>query len=362
MIEEVKTPEVEEDVVRKAKSKKRVRGLLIVINALLASYLVFEITSKIIHSVNNYINADGDIVLLDDKNAEESMEVYNKYVLKDEVSSVYDYGIYGYSLHLSSSRIDEVPFSSFDALAIRNISSSQSFNSNMNKVIERNYLNGGIDLSSLEVGEHLVLDTILTADSQHLAHKGVKVRSENGLNKTLYTLPDAQNQRKKIRVRSKETSPCLVISVDMVPSIPSDYYDIVLYGEETLTSAYKANIPANVKVFTTNSLKDAYKVNASICLALDDTLEKPLVSQYVKGDELFIHDESYGGNSLIASQDKNKIIRELGGYLTKAGMRIKDIEETFEVAPSLGDHDNGKFVSVIPSTVTYQDIINIMEL
>ena len=361
MIEEVKTPEQEDDVVRKAKSKKRIRGLLIVINALLASYLTFEITAKIINSVNHYINADGEIILLNDKNAEESMEVYNKYVLKDEVSSVYDYGIYGYSLHLSSSRIDVNNYSSFDTLAVRNISSSKAFNSSMNKVIEGNYLNGGIDLSQLEVGEHLVLDTVLTADVHHLAHKGVKVRSEEGMNKTLYTLPDSQNQRKRIKVRSKESSPCLVISVDLVPSIPTDYYDIVLFGEEELTSAYQSSIPANVKVYRTDSLLEAYKVNASICIAIDDALNKPLVSQYIKDDGLvFDHDVSFGGDSLISSQDKNKIIRELGGHLTKAGMRIKDIEETFDVAISLGDHDNGKYVSVVPSTMPYQDIINLM--
>ena len=64
MEEELNKEKIDEDsLAKKVRSKKRIRGLLIFINVILASYLVFEASMKIYNFASSLNNKE-DIILL----------------------------------------------------------------------------------------------------------------------------------------------------------------------------------------------------------------------------------------------------------------------------------------------------------
>ena len=81
--------------------------VLIFINVVLASYLVFEASMKIYNFASSLNNKE-DIILLNNKNREDSLKIYDQYLIKNNDQyvneDVYDIGIYGGYLHLSSTK------------------------------------------------------------------------------------------------------------------------------------------------------------------------------------------------------------------------------------------------------------------
>lgn len=355
----------EEKLLKKVKNKKRVRGLLIVINCLLASYLIFEVGRKIYDVINAPTIQDEEIILLNGEDKNASLSLYDKYISKDNAGNyltedVYDYGIYGGYLHLSKEAIAPGCYSSFNSLAVVKVEENNvAFNSNWNKEIKGSYLDGGIDLLSLDVGDYIVIDSFITEYNYDQKFEAVKIRSNKGINKVVYSLPDSSSQRKKITIKSKDSSPCLVISVEKVSSIESTFYDYVFIGKEEDVIKYTSSFSAGIKVARFNTIEEAYAVDCCYAFVIDKDIEHNTVSHYIENTTC-IKDDLYGGESIIANQDKNKYIRELGGYLTYSGSALKGDENTFITRPYLGDHDKGKYVFVIKDETTFDELINLI--
>lgn len=366
MLQEVEENQ-EEELRRKIRSKKRVRGLLIAINAILACYFVFELSMKIADFVSASGTEDSDIIALDGNSRNRSIELYDRYIAKNEdglyqTTDAYDFGIYGDYLHLSAYGIEPGKYTSFRNLYLQNVSSGISFDSSMNRSLNGAYLNGGIRLSSLDKGDYLVFDEILTEQTYASKHRAVKIRSASGIRKTVYTLPDSSGMRKKITVKSKDSSPALVLSVSSCNALPKDCYDFVIIGSSSATQYFRSLFSADYKIFAADSLKEAVQVSSLYCFVLDER-EHTLVSSYLSPtDENMIADERYGGDSAIAKQDKNVYIRELGGYLTDAGSCVYGDDETCLVRPYLTDHDPGKKVAVVSESVARSDIDRFVEV
>ena len=145
-------------------------------------------------------------------------------------------------------------------------------------------------------------------------------------------------------------------------------FDVNSTSVENIISSIKAGdiaIPEIQRPF----VWDATKVRD-----LMDSLYKGFPVGYIivwKNPDIRLKDGkiSYGKKILIDGQQRITAIQAaiVGQEVVDASYRKKritiafnPIEETFEVATSVGDHDSGKFVSVIPSSTSYQDIINLM--
>ena len=343
--EQVKNEDVKEnieDIETKFLAKQRVRGLLIGINVVLAAYLLFEIGSLIYEKVSlsihdeNYINLYGT-------SKRDSQTLYDTYLLKDEegnyvVEELYDYGIYGDYLHLSKNAITPGSYSSIENTYIRRVKYFDEvhvdFDSKNNVLFNEYYLDGGLRLSSLDEGEYLLLDAYIMETNYDEKHRAFKIRSEEMIYQTIYTLPDNNGMRRKIDVKSIDSSPSLVISVTDVDELPSGYYDFVFIGEGF--EEYSATIDNKYKVYHASSLLDAYKAQSTYCFVLDDTQDEVLASNYINSP-LIKRGNLFGGTSSIALQDKNDYIRELGGYLLGAGSCIgPESESSFIVKPYQG--------------------------
>ncbi len=366
MLQEVEENQ-EEELRRKVRAKKRVRGLLIAINALLACYFVFELSMKIADFVSASGTEDSDIIALNGNSRSRSIELYDRYIAKDEdglyrTTDAYDFGIYGDYLHLSTHATEAGKYTSFRSLYLQNVSSGISFDSSMNRSLNGAYLNGGIRLSSLEKGDYLVFDEILTEQTYASKHRAVKIRSASGIHKTIYTLPDSSGTRKKITVKSKDSSPALVLSVSACNALPKNCYDFVLIGSASATQSFRSLFSADYKILAADSLEEAVQAASLYCFVLSER-EDMLVSSYLSlNDESIVGDELYGGESVIADQDKNVYIRELGGYMTGAGSCIYGDEQTCLVRPYLTDRDPGKKVAVVPESVARADIDRFIEI
>lgn len=364
MAEEIVEEKKEEELSRKIKSKRRVRGLLIAINVLLAGYLVFEIVSKIVDSVSNRVE-DSDIITLNGSSRKDSLALYNRYVAKKDdgsydVEEVFDYGIYGDYLHLSKSTYEVGSYSSFEGLSLINVSSKKFDSSEVVKVIEKEYLNGGIRLTSLSVGDYLVFPGIINISEKDRPHKALKIRSYEGINKVVYSLPNESGHRKKIQVKSKDSSPSLVISVSEVGKLPNNYYDMVLIG--TQSEAYRAKLDSSLSYFMAKTLEEAFLAKANYCLVVDSIYQDLTVSHYYKCDENVVHDNLYGEDSLISLQDENVFIRELGGYLTNSGSGIPSDKNTLITKPYLEKNTIGKIVLLCNENIDLKLIKDVLKI
>lgn len=364
MAEEIIEEKKEEELSRKIKSKRRVRGLLIAINVLLTGYLVFEIVSKIVDNVSNRIE-DSDIITLNGSSRKDSLALYNRYVAKNEdgsydVEEVFDYGIYGDYLHLSKSSYEIGRYSSFESVSLINVSSKKFDSSEIIKVIEKEYLNGGIRLTNLDVGDYLVFPGIINISEKDRPHRAIKIRSYEGINKVIYSLPNESGHRKKIQVKSKDSSPSLVISVSEVGKLPNNYYDMVLIG--TQSDSYREKVDSSLSCFIANTLEEAFLAKANYCLVVDSIYQDAIVSNYYKCEENIVHDDLYGKDSIISLQDENVYIRELGGYLTSSGSGISSDNNTLITRPYLEKNTIGKIVLLCNENIDYKLIKNVLKI
>lgn len=353
-----------EEIERKYKAKKRVRGLLIGINVVLIGYLIFNVGSLIVDKItrndSNYIN-------LYDTSKRDSQKMYDEYLLSNEevyiTTDLFDYGIYGDYLHLSRNKIIASNYSSIDSTYIRRVKYFKekfdvAYDSNNNFLFNKNYLDGGLRLSSLSEGEYFLFDDYVMESNYSEKHCAFKIRSSEMIYKTIYTLPDNTGIRKRIDVKSIDSSPCLVISINEVESIASNYYDFVFIGDDVET--YKQQIDSKYKIYHAKDLLDAYLVNSSYCFVLDDSVNSVTGSSYIK-NQAVTKGELYGGSSLISNQDKNDYIRELGGYLTNAGTCVLEEETSFEIAPYKSENDIGKYTLLFNNQVSFNTILDIIK-
>ena len=360
-MEEISNRQDEEKLLQKVRSKRRIRGLLICINVLLGSYFVFELVRSILDFASSN-TIDTEIIPLNGHSKENSLELYDKHIAKDEngnyiVSEVYDYGIYGGYLSLSKGAISNGNYSSFENISLINVSSDYIDYESINHHIKSNYLNGGIDLTSLEKGDYLVFDAIINEVNYEYPQKAIKIRSEVGVEKTIYTLPNENNVRKKITIKSKDSSPSLVISVNEVNSLPEDYYDYIIIGTDEQIEAFKSNNVSNdeLKINYVNNLLDGFKSKSDYCVYLSNE-EKMIVSNYVniKDENVITLDDS-------SIDEENKkvytsFIKELGGNLLFTGSCNNDEPNSFITKPYLEGYDIGKFVVISNLTRTLDDI------
>lgn len=360
MVEEITNPVDEEKLLQKVRAKKRVRGLLIGINALLACYLVFEIVMKVTDYISS-LNDESEIIPLNGNSKNKSLEIYDTYLLKNEhnqyiTSDAYDLGIYGGYLHLSPYKMSNGHYHSFNTTSMINV--SNQVQASVNQKTDKEFLNTGINLSLLEKGDYLIFSDYITENNFSSKHKAIKFRSEKGIEKTIYTLPNENKARKKITIKSKDSSPSLVISVNEINSLPKEYYDYVFIGDEEKIDTYLSNnhISSDLKVYKTNSLLEAFKVQSNYCLILNDE-QDVIIPSYLQIKDNLNGCVKYNDDIIINEMYSFKeYFNELGGSLTDSGSCQEGIASSFITKPYLQGYDIGKFTISIPMSISLSEI------
>lgn len=362
MEEDLNKEKIDEDnLAKKVRSKKRIRGLLIFINVVLASYLVFEASMKIYNFASSLNNKE-DIILLNNKNREESLKIYDQFLTKNNNQyinyEIYDIGIYGGYLHLSYTNMDNHFYQLKNNItSLINVTNNIYQNTFFNEETDENYLNTGINLTKLENGDYILVNEYITSDDENNKHVALKLNNINDYEKTIYTLPNKNGERKKIVIKNKYSSPCLVISVSDINTLPQNYYDFALIGEEEKVSSFTKKFD-KYKIAHCSSLIDAFKTNSNYSLILKD-VEKTLVPSQIKIKESF-KDLVSNENVVIDDYKYYEYVTELGGNLLHAGSCKEGVTSSFVVKPYLKGNDNGKYVVVINENIDQEELLKII--
>jgi hypothetical protein len=347
-LEELKEEEL---LNKKIRQKRRIRGVLIIVNALLIAYAGFLSVTSIVDAIkNNQEKEQGDIITLLDKSPNKSMELYNEYIT--DKKDIVDVAIYGNYLLFSSSRVTPTSFVKEGSVTLfKVVDNNPSFNEpNLVYTLNSN-INSQIDLFSLEQGDYLIYSNFdVTTPNVRVAYHytGSKMFEE-----TIYSLPLEDGSRTKITVKGKDSSPALVISVSKVSACPESYYDFVVLNESTNENQQNGwinDLSKNYKVKEVNYLVEAYKTDASYALNVIDG-EEVYASKFLGSDHSSAESIEKGP---LLGLDVNNAIRELGGYLFNAGygVSLEDSNESIshasiEIKNHLESTHKGKMTLVV---------------
>ena len=153
-----------------------------------------------------------------------------------------------------------------------------------------------------------------------------------------------------------------MISVTNVSACPEEYYDFVILDESTnenKSAKWIETLNKTYKVKEVSSLVDAYKVNSSFAISIND-FDKVYTTSYYGSKNL---EDSLITSGPLTGLDKNNAIRELGGYLFNAGygVSVEDSDESISSASiaiknNMIDSNKGKLTLVIGNQLE-EDIV-----
>ena len=353
---ELKEFSQEEAFNRKVRQKKRIRGCLIVLNALLLCYFSYLVVDSVVDKIkekNQILNSE--IIQLNGKSSAKSKELYDKHI--SSTIDVNDFATYGKYLTTSSSRVtyQNVNYSSNVWLADL-LAKPFVFNTKLNLTLGES-LDEQIDLFALEQGDYMLCHYVDTYSSNGIAYH---YTGEDLQEVTLYSFPDEYNHRTKISIKGKASSPALIISVEKINLLPSNQYDFVIIGDKEEFDVFQNT---NYQVKYVSSLKEAYLTNASYALVLKD--EGEIVSSNYLSVETSKPNLIKG--SVYNNLDEDNAIRELGGYIFNAGYGVSEEEtnesissSSLEIKSTSKEVRRGKYTLSINKETTLEQIKSII--
>ncbi len=358
MADELKEFNQEEELKRKIRQKKRIRGCLIVANALLLCYFSYLVVDTIVQHVvekNRVINSE--IIQLNGKSSSKSKTIYEKYISSS--IDVNDIATYGKYLLTSSSRVQYNDLNYENSVWLVNLLSNPFVVKEENKYTFGDKIDQQLDLFSLDNGDYMICKNFSFSENKGTCYH---YTGEKLLSKTIYSFPDENNHRKQITIKGKASSPAIIISVENINLLPKDYYDFVIIGEQSQFNIFQNT---NYKVKYVDNLKDAYLTNSSYAINLIDE-EGIYTSNYLSVETL--KPELITGNSIYNHLDQDNAIRELGGYLFNAGYGVNETETnssiseaSLEIKSTNTEVRNGKYTLSVNAKTTLDQIIDIIK-
>ena len=352
---ELKEFSQEEELRRKLRQKK-IRGCLIVANALLLTYFSYLLIDTIVDKVvekNRIINSE--IIQLNGKSSAKSKAIYEEHISNS--IDVNDFATYGKYLLTSSSRVGPTNVNYESDVWLVNLLSNPFVVEQDLKFTLGDKIDQQIDLFSLEPGDYMLCQSVDT-----FTQKGVcyHYTGDELLETTIYTFPDESNHRKKITIKGKDSSPAIIVSVEAINLLPSNNYDFVVIGEQEDFDIFKNT---NYMVKYVSSLKEAYLTNASYAINLIDQ-EVVITSNYVNVDTV---KPGVITSSVYVSLDADNAIRELGGYVFNAGYGVSKEEvgeeiskASLEIKTTGKEVRNGKYTLSVGKNTTLKQIEDIL--
>lgn len=341
--EELKELVKRQKVLKKKIVKRRIkRGILIVLNAVLVSYLVYCLydTGKEFYLKN--FESEGNIISLGGLSEAKSLELYKDVIDYDETSNTFntteavDYSFYaGYLSFKSENDVKNadgsLKISSFNTYTLRYVDLTSVQKENPYKDVGT-YINNSIYLfdENLRTGDYLVYPYEYKIDEQDLKKEPIKIESQTGINQTYYS-PIIVNQRKQITIKSKSSSPCLIITIKNIFVPETTYNDLaILYDtdnqKEAISQTFNSNTFAIKYISNKNNIKEnlisLYQAKSIVTLIIEDE-DTLLLSHYIDVASFNFSFEitncPLSSETNISLYDEDVYIRELGGHLFNAG-------------------------------------------
>ncbi len=287
-----------------------------------------------------------DYIVLEGKNVNETRDFFNQTdkngnlkFSKDNKNKIKDYYFIGSKLFVSENKLTPsrykdnlVSMAEGKDIALYSISSdvNYSYNSNLSTKISSSI--AYIDLNQAREGDYLLYPIGGTEDGQ----SGIapySIDSDEGIEESVYTLPDKEGKRKRVTLKNNRNSPYTILSVRNCGShLPSNCYDILLRNQqyketqdgyrpidssgEDLSSLAEKLGQDSLSVKAVSSLSEASKRKSSLLFTLPleegkgyTSLFTPLTSLQTKVRE----------SSDLKGYDAIPEIREAVGALEHAG-------------------------------------------
>lgn len=393
---EIIDEEQEKEFKVRMKSKRHIRAILIMINLLLIGYFAYYISDAV---VDYFQKKDDNFVTFNDMSKAKSKKLYQRLIAdeeesyqnfynivltdcpdmeedEDKLSKEYpfkeplllgDYALYGTYLHLSSDAympmdytpLEEIYLVSYDNKEKETAKIPLNFGTELNK---------GLQLSSLEDGDYLLakkVDVFYKHEAKTYTksfYQYIKILVSNDKwEDTIYSFPNDKGVRKEIRLYAYPDNPMFVIKIRDFTSLPKNYYDVVIRGNEEKRKLAREHIQQineenkylnlKIKEFdeSETNLLALYQTKASLAIDLRDQVEEQdsfIQNSYYMDSSMFQKDTIFEDGRL-KGYDQDAFIRELGGYALRSGAKVSAIDHTFDVVDAKGIHDVGKAAFVI---------------
>ncbi len=317
----------DEELVTKLRAKRRIRGLLIVINFVLFGYLAFNIGSSIVDLVEASKRVDG-LVSLKDKSPKESLEIYKEYIKSDDDVIGGDFAIYGDNILLTKNNFD---IENIDVYQNVQLAKIQENKSDLKKDISLSYTSidnkftTGVNLFNDVMGNKLQPgDYFFYIDSTDINNMGKILKVNNGLEMKYvnYSLPNEEGERVKSTIYAYKDNPALIMNIEYVYSLPDDYVDVLVIGNQEHYQLINDKIAPNAKVRYEENVSDeeAYLSNArTIIKIIDDDKTN------VDSDIIY----SYSAVDSDYSNKDNSFVLAMAGYANSKGYPYQFKSEHF---------------------------------
>lgn len=326
----------DEELVTKLRAKRRIRGLLIVINFVLFGYLAFNIGSSIVDLVEASKRVDG-LVSLKDKSPKESLEIYKEYIKSDDDVIGGDFAIYGDNILITKNNFD---IENIDVYQNVQLAKIQENKSDLKWDVSLSYTNidakfsSGINIFNDVMGKNLpqgdyffyIKTTDNTSDDSNVGtnNMGKILKVNNGLEMKYvnYSLPNEEGERVKSTIYAYKDNPALIMNIEYVYSLPDDYVDVLVIGNQEHYQLINDKIAPNSKVRYEEKVSDeeAYLSNArTIIKIIDDDKTN------VDSDIIY----SYSAVDSDYSNKDNSFVLAMAGYANSKGYPYQFKSEHF---------------------------------
>ena len=317
----------DEELVTKLRAKRRIRGLLIVINFVLFGYLAFNIGSSIVDLVEASKRVDG-LVSLKDKSPKESLEIYKEYIKSDDDVIGGDFAIYGDNILITKNNFDIENIDIYQNVQLAKIQENKS---DLKKDISLSYTSidnkftTGVNLFNDVMGNKLQPgDYFFYIDSTDINNMGKILKVNNGLEMKYvnYSLPNEEGERVKSTIYAYKDNPALIMNIEYVYSLPDDYVDVLVIGNQEHYQLINDKIAPNSKVRYEENVSDeeAYLSNVrTIIKIIDDDKTN------VDSDIIY----SYSAVDSDYSNKDNSFVLAMAGYANSKGYPYQFKSEHF---------------------------------
>lgn len=316
---------------------KAITGILSIALIALTGYALFAR----IYESGNAKNKENSYLILDGKSASETKEILSKFG-KDKQRQAGDYGFIGNKMFISENKITPTTIANKDFF--KGDSTYTDFGlydviNNTRKDESTSLANGKcyIDLSKVSEGNYLVYPYNGNESIEGEANYNFySLTQSDSVKNTFYSLPSSNGERTRITFQSNINSPYSLIRVKNAgDTLPSDYYDVVLFYKEYEGNtklaiddadiskleylARELSVNHNYKVKVVKSIQEAINTYATVSVAVTEAdITTPYSSFYtytdnIKTNSTFITSTFEDGQ--LKGYDSLPEIRETVSYL-----------------------------------------------
>ncbi len=342
-VEKQSSPE-EKEYKKKVRKRRIKRGILIFLNAVLATYFVYCIYDTCVEFFRKNFENNDKIISIGGFSETKSLEIYDKVIDKDENGHYKTYDITDFSYYAGylnfkedSSTLNEdgsLKFSSFETYTLRYVTEGKYEKIDPYHQVNT-YINNSIFLfdEDLKEGDYIVYPYEYIYDGKNKPEQiPLKIASQKGICETYYS-PLINGTRRQIQIKSKASSPALVITLKNIYVPGNEFNDVAILYENDADKNKISEIFDNNKFLTKyiakkdqpkNDLIALYEAKSIVSIIVEKGSDIVL-SHYINVSDL--HNSNYKNDTLslessLSNYDNDKFIRELGGNIFNAGSAL----------------------------------------